>query len=64
MKCIINLDWRTFRMKRVKLPMLLLILLILTGCAPSQAPKPTQIGDGADGSETGASTIPGVASGF
>lgn len=51
-------------MKRVKLPMLLLILLILTGCAPSQAPKPTQIGDGADGSETGASTIPGVASGF
>lgn len=64
MKCIINLDWRTFRMKRVKLPMLLLILLILTGCAPSQAPKPTQVGDGADGSETGASTIPGVASGF
>lgn len=51
-------------MKRVKLPMLLLVLLILTGCAPSEAPKPTQAGDGADGSETGASTIPGVASGF
>ncbi len=51
-------------MKRVKLPMLLLVLLILTGCAPSEAPKPTQGGGGADGSEDGAATVPGVASGF
>ncbi len=51
-------------MKRVKLPMFLLILLILTGCAPSEAPKPTQGGEAADGSGTGAATVPGVASGF
>ncbi len=51
-------------MKRVKLPMFLLILLILTGCAPSVTPAPTHGNDGTDGSGTGAATVPGVASGF